>query len=1199
MPYDTVFEPVVMGPRMFLGFNDSDKVAALDMRTGEVLWTFYSDGPVRFSPVVAGGRVYFTSDDGYLYCVDAETGNLRWKLRGGPSSQKVLGNQRIISAWPARGGPVLRDDTIYFAASIWPFMGTFVYAVDAETGKAKWLNDSTGADYIKQPHDAPAFAGVAPQGQLAATEELLLVPGGRSLPAVFDRASGRLAHFGFGAKGMGGSFVAADQSLMFVHTRLRGTAAISLADFRERRFRVNEPVLADGMVYSANTPGKAGDRASPAVVQAFDERGMLRWQIESDGSGDLIKAGQRLYAAGAGAITAIELPAGGTKARIAWSAKVQGKVMRLLAADGKLVAVTVDGRILVFGPETGISAQLAETSVPLKPSAQTAKKAEELIKTSGAEGYALWFGTDDAPLLEGVVAQSALGIVAVDRDPEKVRLLRQRFDAAGLYGRRIAVHEGSPLDFQAPPYIASLVVVGRSMAQQLMDGRVAKRVYESVRPYDGKLCILSSRDVSDRLAPVLRGAELAGAEIAASDTGLVVTRQGPLPGAANWTHAYGDIANTVTSKDRLVKAPLGLLWFGGNSNLDVLPRHGHGPGEQVMDGRLFLEGIDRLSARDVYTGRVLWIRRFPSLGTFNVYYDATYAETPLSLARNQQHIPGANLRGVNFVATHEGVYLATDSACELLDAPTGRTVRRFQLPAEDGGQPPAWGFLGVYRDLLLAGAGFADYSRRLGHEEKTEKIFPLTSLAAQRGPPWSPDKSASLALLAFDRRSGQVRWKTNAVHGFLHNGIVAGGGRIYCLDRLPKRIEDYNKRRGIAAGAPYRIVALDAQSGKLLWSRSESIFGTWLGYSEPRDILLLAGAAAVDRSPDEATSGMAAYRGKDGSLLWENRTVVYAGPCMIHHDTIITNVASYKKSAGAFGLLDGKPVTIANPLTGKQEPWSFTRTYGCNTAVACENLLTFGSGAAGYYDLAGHSGTGNFGGFKSGCTSNLIAADGVLNAPDYTRTCTCPYQNQTSLALVHLPEAEMWTHGLAGSEEKVPPEIKRVGINFGAPGDRRADDGTLWLAFPTTGGGTPKVPIQKAPIEVDGSPHWFRHHSSRASGEGLAWVAASGAEGVQRIVLHLRPRTPTAGPGSPRHYTVRMQFVEPDDSVRPGERRFDVVLQGKTVLTGFDIVAQTGGAFRSVVRSFSHVPVADDLTISLRPLTQRAAVVCGVEAIVE
>ena len=43
-------------------------------------------------------------------------------------------------------------------------------------------------------------------------------------------------------------------------------------------------------------------------------------------------------------------------------------------------------------------------------------------------------------------------------------------------------------------------------------------------------------------------------------------------------------------------------------------------------------------------------------------------------------------------------------------------------------------------------------------------------------------------------------------------------------------------------------------------------------------------------------------------------------------------------------------------------------------------MLTFRSGAAGYYDLLNDGGTGNFGGFKSGCTSNLVVANGVLNA---------------------------------------------------------------------------------------------------------------------------------------------------------------------------------------------------------------------------
>jgi hypothetical protein len=89
-------------------------------------------------------------------------------------------------------------------------------------------------------------------------------------------------------------------------------------------------------------------------------------------------------------------------------------------------------------------------------------------------------------------------------------------------------------------------------------------------------------------------------------SGMVVSKDGPLPKAANWTHQYGNVANTVKSDDGLVKLPLGVLWFGGISNIDVLPRHGHGPPEQIVDGRLIIEGVDALSARDVYTGRGLW-----------------------------------------------------------------------------------------------------------------------------------------------------------------------------------------------------------------------------------------------------------------------------------------------------------------------------------------------------------------------------------------------------------------------------------------------------------------------------------------------------------------------------------------------------------------------------------------------------------------
>jgi len=1207
MPYDRIFEPVVADGRMFVAFNDSDKVVALDVQSGKELWRFYADGPVRFSPAVWRDGVYFVSDDGYLYCVAAADGQLRWRLRGGPSGRKVLGNRRVISVWPARGGPVVRDGVVYFAASIWPFMGTFIYAVDAETGEVLWLNDRTGPQFIKQPHRAPAFAGVAPQGQLVATAEWLLVPGGRSCPAVLDRETGELVHFDFGGKGQGGSFVAASDSLYFVHTRLRGTMAYRLADWSDAGFRINEPVLDGDVIYAANTPGERDGQPAEAVVQAFDGRTKeLLWQVVADGSGDLIKAGSRLYAAGRDAVVAIEPPQGNDPAKVVWSLPVDGRVLRLLAASQRLFAVTLEGKIMAFAADAADPTTLAGSARPIEPQPEAARRAGELLQAAGAdEGYALWFGVDDEPLLEALVAGSRLHVVAVDPDREKVVRLRRRFDAAGLYGRRVAVHAGDPGEFKAPPYVAQLLVVGRSTFRRLADQGTLRGLYESVRPYGGVLWVAASGEESQRLAAQLRAARMPNAKVLATPDGVLAVRQGPLPGSAPWTHTYGDIANTVKSNDRRVRLPLGLLWFGGQSNQDVLPRHSHGPSPQVIGGRLFIEGINCLSARDVYTGRVLWKREFQDLGTFNIYYDETYADTPLSTAYNQVHIPGANARGTNYVATEQGVYLAIGSRCVLLDAATGRTVREFHLPPDDGGDRQ-WAFIGVYENLLLAGTGFGHYSRRLGYKFTPE---------GKRTLAWSPDYSGSLGLLAFDRHTGEALWKVDARHSFLHNGIVAGGGRIYCLDRLPRRVEEQLRRRGQDVPDGYRIVAFDARTGNELWAVTENVFGTWLSYSQQQDILLQAGAAGPDRSPDESRRGMAAYRAANGSLVWANLDITYTGPCMLHGEMIITNTGSYSESRGAFSLLDGSPSTVENPLTGRTEPWRFTRTYGCNTAVASEYLLTFRSGAAGFYDLADHSGTGNLGGFKSSCTSNLIVADGVLNAPEYTRTCSCAYQNQTSLALVRMPENEYWTYNLFDTARKDSPQdeqsprIVRLGINFGAPGDRRDPGGTLWLEYPVVGGISPRLDVS-----LEGDLRFFYRHSGWVSGEGLPWVAASGVEGVRRVQIRLVPPAESPAEEDPEEeegtcpdqpavedlpHTVGLYFLEPDRKCSPGQRVFDVSVQGKKVLEAFDIIKRTGTAYRSLVIRVPHVPIGAVVDIRFECQSDRPPVLCGVEVVRE
>lgn len=1092
MTYDRIFEPVVAEGRMFLGFNDQDKVTAVDAQSGEEVWTFFTEGPVRVPPAVHNGRVFFCSDDGFLYCVETASGRLLWKLRGGPGQQHAIGNQRLVSAWVARGGPVVRDHTVYFAASIWPFMGTFIYAVDAETGAVQWVNDSTGSQYIKQPHSAPSFAGVAPQGALVATDRLLLVPGGRSVPAAFDRDTGHFKYFRFndGGKGTGGSFVAADADHFYVHTRQKGTRAFTLDDGSKTAFMPNEPVLSDGTVYAAYSDG--GNH----IIRASGRDRKTLWEIPVDGTGDLIRCGKHLLAAGQDSITAVRLPGGegGNAPVIDWSLPAEGSVQRLLAADGKLFTVNLSGQIHCYGIGGEVRRLSKKVSEALAVNGDAARIAEELLSVCDAEGYAFWFGSADDDLIKAVATESPfVQLAVVDDSATRIDQLRRRLDAAGLYGA-VTVHESDPVSFLPPQHVAHLVVAGRELTSSA-DAQVISGIYQAVRPYGGVLYLLADKERSE-LADTVKAMKLEQADVRVGQHGVVVRRVGALPGSADWTHQYGDIGNTIKSNDSRVKLPLGVLWFGGSSNMDVLPRHGHGPSEQVIGGRLFIQGMNSLSARDVYTGRVLWKREFRNLGTFDVYYDATYRNTPLDTQYNQVHIPGANGRGTNFVATDDRVYIVEGDTCHALDPVNGETLHGIRLPATGSGERKEWGYLGVYQDVLIGGLGFANFRSR--NELKFEGEEKLSKNKAGFGSK-SLDRAASTSLVGFDRHSGEQLWKIDAVHSFWHNGIVAGNGRIYCLDRNPRRVEEALKRRGKASPDTCRILAVDFRTGRPIWQIDENIFGTWLGYSESKDALLQAGASASDRLSDETGTGMAVYSGKDGSVRWQNNSLSYSGPCILHNDLIITNANSYKESAGAFQIDNGEQKLIANPLTGELQPWKITRAYGCNSIIASENLLTFRSGAAGFYDLLTDSGTGNLGGFKSGCTSNLVVANGVLNAPDYTRTCSCAYQNQTSLALVHMPQMEMWTVNSAAAQvDSSEGPVQRLGINFGAPGDRRDPSGLLWLEYPVVAGESAPLPV-----EVDSQGRYFRRHGSTMAGLELPWVLSSGVTGAVEILVGL------------------------------------------------------------------------------------------------
>jgi outer membrane protein assembly factor BamB len=1180
MPLDRVFEPIVLGNTLYIGFNDRDKVVALDIHTGAQKWAFFADGPVRLPLAGRRNRLYFTSDDGYLYCLAADTGALRWKFRGGPADRKILGNKRLISTWPARGGVVLYGGVVYFAASIWPFMGTFIYALDAETGSVIWRNEGTGADYITQPHNSPAFAGLAPQGAMVALADRLLIPGGRSVPACFDRRSGKLLYYHLAAYNKtGGAFVAADERRFFNHYRDRETDVYDVETGKSVARRIGKyPVLAGSVYYTSGDSIGIRDAREPAKPQ---------FTLKVDATGDLIRAGSRLYAGGDGQIAAVDIvriPALKLRTlRTAWVQKVPGKVERLVAANGMLFAVTLDGKLIAFGKERIRVKTLPENAGAPQVPPQAAEQARAIIEQTGAKnGYALVYGAGNGDFLAALALLSDLDIVAVEPRAERVLELRRRFDRWGLLGKRVHLLAGTPDTFAAPPYMASLVVLADG-GDRWGDNESLKRMVRSVRPYGGKIWLSAEAArpaFLDRLLASTDGPKLATRSLASA---VMLSKEGPLPGAANWTHQYGNVANTVKSDDGLVKLPLGVLWFGGVSNIDVLPRHGHGPPEQIVDGRLIIEGMDAISARDVYTGRVLWKAPLDKSDSFGQYYDETHQDLPLKVITNQVHIPGANARGTNFVATSDWVYVVQGSRCHALDLTTGEVKKVFSLPADNGAEPARWGYIGVSGDRLIAGRDFVPFASIFsGTATIPEKTAALTEQQqAKLAVSDVFDLTASRSLVVMDRHDGSVKWTLKARYGFIHNAITASDQALFCLDKLPPALERGLRRRGREAPSGYRLLALDLETGRVLWERNTGVFGSWLSYSQERDRLLQATRPSRDMIADETGERMAVYVASSGTLVWD-RPVKYNNPPILYHDEIMTDRAAYK-------LATGEPKRSVDPVTGEERLWSYTRAYGCNYNIASEHLLSFRSAAAGFYDLVADSGTGNLGGFRSGCTSNLIAAAGVLNAPDYTRTCQCSYQNQTSLAFIHMPELEYWTTNDFAWDGK---RVRRIGINLNAPGDRVAADGTLWLDFPSVGGKSPDLPIEFSAAKT----HPVRSHALTLQPNGYEWVAASGLTGPLRLKITL-----SREPANSVFYTVKLHFAELENK-KPGERLFNVRLQGSEVLHGFDIAQAAGGVDKPVVKTFAKIPVKDALTVECLPASPEAGsppLLCGIEVILE
>ncbi len=176
--------PTAAGGLLF--FSGSDGIVhALDAASGKTTWKAYTGGRVRIPPTIHEGRALVGSNDGFVYAFDAKEGRLLWRFLAAPEERKIPVYGELCSTWPVASGVLAEDGIAYLAAGIVNYDGTYLYALDVETGGIVWQNSTSG-------HlDREARTGVSVQGHLLLQGDRLYLAGGTAVsPAIYDKKNG-------------------------------------------------------------------------------------------------------------------------------------------------------------------------------------------------------------------------------------------------------------------------------------------------------------------------------------------------------------------------------------------------------------------------------------------------------------------------------------------------------------------------------------------------------------------------------------------------------------------------------------------------------------------------------------------------------------------------------------------------------------------------------------------------------------------------------------------------------------------------------------------------------------------------------------------------------------------------------------------------------------------------------------------------
>ena len=823
-----------------------------------------------------------------------------------------------------------------------------------------------------------------------------------------------------------------------------------------------------------------------------------------------------------------------------WSGKMGEDPHHIVVANGRLFVSTRQGSIYGFARKGTRKHGIVKEKVGLRGRSGNrgafANAAKAIIAASGVKaGFALVLDCDSGKLAYELAKQGNFQqVCAVFDDPAKARRARKAFARANLNCFKISVmyrKRGTRLPYS--PNFADVIVSERCATGGKLP-RYTAAVERLLKPIRG-VALFGGKHTRDTLKRWTKTTGVKGWKAVAQNGTWAKHVRPPIKNGGGWTHPYGSAGNTMSSHDSALKGPLGVVWYGRpwvHNNLAVR----HKP-EPVVVPRV-LNGVmvtpvanDRLDGYDQYNGRFLW----------------------------QLQKGGIGRRTDRMAAGGDSFYIAEGKNCERYDVWTGKLVRKYDVPLPGA----TWGLVAVSEDgKTIWGTG-------------------------NGGNDWR-------CIFALNTETGKARWvlggpKTGHRFNWWH---AISDGRIYLVggaakDPLRKKAMD-EMRAYLKKSAPQRLKAfeggyhdmrhltvIDAMKGNILYECAIDTKDNneWFAARSGKFVCTMrTGEKGWNRWGGFKRYSIAVYDGATGKIVWK-KPCHYRFRPVINDDTIFAEPWTYD-------LHTGERKQRVNPITGENGDWATVRyDKQCGGYNGSSNFIFGRSKGLGYHDLQRDNGMYVFWHSRQACSPDVSSGGGMMVKAPLNRGCGCPWSQPFAFGMAQVSQepAVPFQQFMAG--RSLP--VKKLRINLGAVGDRRDKNGNLWL-HPER-----RMSHVGLHLKFESTMAFYPGGNSRDRDPGIQKISASGVKSNEAPVLFesaafglkryfVAVTSPTDGAGT---FTVRLGFAAmPHD--KPGQRVFDVRLNGETVLKDFDIMKEAGNAKRAVWKEFK-VTLERDLALDL------------------